>query len=793
MATVTIRIVADTSGAETTFKATEANLSRLDVAAEAAQVAIMQMGEGGAMSLADLRAASAAFNEVLEHTANPADIARFAALASEADDARDALLAAAGAADKTGKASGQLARIQQRGSHVAQSLGYALNDAQQFAFGFDQGVRAISNNLPNIIENFQRLTAETGSTKAALGGVLSSFMGPAGILNLLALGVVAWSAFGDKAASESEEAKQAIKDLREEIGKAVLDLGALNPSALMEQYTERAKQVEQAELALSENRAKAAEVLQEYNRKLNEEGKRDYDLAKQRQVLLRQQPALIETITVARASLAKVVAASVDDLVTQRGILQAEIRALRTNAGNQDLILEKKRALAEINEQLLDFELEKEDSQRRSLSLAEKELLQLQARVALLDLRGVEGPERLLAGLDLATAEALEAVRDKFAEDYPAKAAEMAAVIRQNGDELREALQAALSPKGVQASALNQAGFDVDAKREIRAAQEAVEAYQMVLRGVEMDAGTVGAALDTGLIRSLSDVGEALRVLQAEYGAAETDEARAEIGALIGALEALGVTFERAGDDAEDWASRVERAAQYASEALGALSATEAAWTDAQVQRAENRADSEIGAIERRLDSETISEAERERLEQQRTQAQAKADKERAKIERAAAARNKVISMAEAAINTAVAVTAALRAGPVAGPILAGVIGALGAAQIGIIAATPLPGGGGGGGRSAGRSSSSAGSGSSASADVSVNAAGRAAPAGLAQAAPLSGGGAQVAADRTAAEIRAMHNTLASLQLTSEVRGEDTLFAVTAANDRLARTGNNPL
>ena len=51
----------------------------------------------------------------------------------------------------------------------------------------------------------------------------------------------------------------------------------------------------------------------------------------------------------------------------------------------------------------------------------------------------------------------------------------------------------------------------------------------------------------------------------------------------------------------------------------------------------------------------------------------------------------KVSSIMEATVNTAVAVTAALKAGAIIGPILAAIIGAMGAVQIALIAAQPLP------------------------------------------------------------------------------------------------------
>jgi len=55
------------------------------------------------------------------------------------------------------------------------------------------------------------------------------------------------------------------------------------------------------------------------------------------------------------------------------------------------------------------------------------------------------------------------------------------------------------------------------------------------------------------------------------------------------------------------------------------------------------------------------------------------------------AEQQKALSLMQAIIGTAQAVAMALTAGPIAGPILAGIIGAMGAAQIAMIAATPVP------------------------------------------------------------------------------------------------------
>jgi len=68
-----------------------------------------------------------------------------------------------------------------------------------------------------------------------------------------------------------------------------------------------------------------------------------------------------------------------------------------------------------------------------------------------------------------------------------------------------------------------------------------------------------------------------------------------------------------------------------------------------------------------------------------------KMDRKRANIQKKAAIRDKQMKIAQAIMATAQAVVQALTAGPIAGPILAGVVGALGVAQVAAIASTPIP------------------------------------------------------------------------------------------------------
>ena len=78
-------------------------------------------------------------------------------------------------------------------------------------------------------------------------------------------------------------------------------------------------------------------------------------------------------------------------------------------------------------------------------------------------------------------------------------------------------------------------------------------------------------------------------------------------------------------------------------------------------------------------------------LLKQREAAEKKADKERRKLIHEQAVLNRDLAIANAIINTAVGATAQFQAGPVIGAVLAALIIALGAVEIGIIASTPIP------------------------------------------------------------------------------------------------------
>ncbi|MEG2761277.1 MAG: phage tail tape measure protein, partial [Mucinivorans sp.] len=94
-------------------------------------------------------------------------------------------------------------------------------------------------------------------------------------------------------------------------------------------------------------------------------------------------------------------------------------------------------------------------------------------------------------------------------------------------------------------------------------------------------------------------------------------------------------------------------------------------------------------SLDRQLKSGVISQdAYNSKVQALDEQTEAK----RVELERKQAERQKALAIFNAIVSTAVAIVKAFEAGPIAGPILAGVIGALGAVQIATIIAQPLPG-----------------------------------------------------------------------------------------------------
>jgi hypothetical protein len=134
----------------------------------------------------------------------------------------------------------------------------------------------------------------------------------------------------------------------------------------------------------------------------------------------------------------------------------------------------------------------------------------------------------------------------------------------------------------------------------------------------------------------------------------------------------------------------IQKYAQYASTILSALSGLEQAFTakeNAELKIDETTNNKKKDNLKAQLTAGKITQKQ---YDDQVAQMDSDLDKKKAKLEHDQAVRQKAISIVQAIINTAQAITAALTI-PIVGEALAIVVGILGAAQIALIASTPVP------------------------------------------------------------------------------------------------------
>jgi len=115
-------------------------------------------------------------------------------------------------------------------NQAAQALTNVGRVAQDLPFGFI----GIQNNLNPLLESFQRLKAETGSTKGALTALGSSLIGAGGIGLALSVASSAFLLFGDRLFAtdkKAQAAKKSIEDVTSSIAK-----DAAQVEVLVQQY-----------------------------------------------------------------------------------------------------------------------------------------------------------------------------------------------------------------------------------------------------------------------------------------------------------------------------------------------------------------------------------------------------------------------------------------------------------------------------------------------------------------------------------------------------------------------------
>ena len=144
----------------------------------------------------------------------------------------------------------------------------ALTDLSRIAQDAPYGFMAISNNLNPMLESFQRLKVETGSTGGALKAMSASLMGPAGIgiaLAVVSAAIVYFTSQTSKVKTVVDEAKKA----NEEFQKSLLGAksGAMAAGIELQLFVEIARN---SKLPLEQRN----EALKEANKILGEHGQK---------------------------------------------------------------------------------------------------------------------------------------------------------------------------------------------------------------------------------------------------------------------------------------------------------------------------------------------------------------------------------------------------------------------------------------------------------------------------------------------------------------------------------------
>ncbi len=163
------------------------------------------------------------------------------------------------------------------------------------------------------------------------------------------------------------------------------------------------------------------------------------------------------------------------------------------------------------------------------------------------------------------------------------------------------------------------------------------------------------------------------------------------MGAPIGSVTGPDITGGGIEKDTQYWAAKANNVIGYAQTVfsqLGAINDMMSQNEDAQLARDEALNDAKKDNLKKQLDGKVITQKQ---YDASVAKMDAEMEKKKRKLVHDQAVRQKEISLVQAVINTALAVTSALTAGPIIGEVLAVLVGALGAVQIGMIASQEVP------------------------------------------------------------------------------------------------------
>ena len=144
------------------------------------------------------------------------------------------------------KATAKMGELAKGSNQAGQALTNVGRIAQDLPFGFI----GIQNNLNPLLESFQRLKTETGSTGGALKALGGSLLGAGGLGLALSVASSAFLLFGDQLFSTSKKAEAAKKAIDDATSSVVKDASQI--AVLVEQYKQSNLTLGQREQILKE-------------------------------------------------------------------------------------------------------------------------------------------------------------------------------------------------------------------------------------------------------------------------------------------------------------------------------------------------------------------------------------------------------------------------------------------------------------------------------------------------------------------------------------------------------------
>lgn len=236
------------------------------------------------------------------------------------------------------------------------------------------------------------------------------------------------------------------------------------------------------------------------------------------------------------------------------------------------------------------------------------------------------------------------------------------------------------------------------ASKEITQQEYAELEYQLKLNYVRKTAEAAIDALELELKNEKLSVEDRAKIAE-QLQKSKADLSQQEAEAEIEAINSVTKADEKA---QKERLKNLQKWLQTASQAIGAIGSLVSVVYDRQIQEIEEEQDAndekydkDIERIQNLADSGAISEEEaeaRKRAAKEQTEAKnAELERQKQEIAHKQAVWNKGIQVAETGIATARGIMEAFQLGPIAGAVMAAIIGAMGAMQVATILATPIP------------------------------------------------------------------------------------------------------